>query len=128
MRARVDKALYDEKCTSYFFSRIRRRHSKNYIHKIYDDNKNLQTDVHEILKVFHKFYKDLYSKFSGDTSIQSRILDSLNEEHFLAPHAPDDNNLKLFDKELMKSCLGDMANNKTPGPEELTAEFYKNVF
>ena len=25
VRARVDKALYDEKCTSYFFSRIRRR-------------------------------------------------------------------------------------------------------
>ena len=42
VRARVDKALYDEKCTSYFFSRIRRRHSKNYIHEIYDDNKNLK--------------------------------------------------------------------------------------
>ena len=128
VRARVDKALYDEKCTSCFFSRVRRRHTKNYIHEIYDDNKNLQTDVHDILKVFHKFYKDLYSKFSGNTSIQSRILDSLNEEHVLAPHASDDSNLKLFDKELMQSCLGNMANNKTPGPDGLTAEFYKTFF
>ena len=75
VRARVDKALYDEKCTSCFFSRVRRRHTKNYIHEIYDDNKNLQTDVDDKLKVFHKFYKYLYSKFSGNTSIQSRILD-----------------------------------------------------
>ena len=45
----------------------------------------------------------------------------------LAPHASDDSNLKLhvFDKGLMQSCLGNMANNKTPGPDGLTAEFYK---
>ena len=48
--------------------------------------------------------------------------------NLLAPHAPNDNNLKLFAKGLMKTCLGNMANSKTPGPDRLTAEFYKTVF
>ena len=46
----------------------------------------------------------------------------------LALHAPFDNNLKLFAKGLMKTCLGNMANSKTPGPDKVTAEFYKTFF
>ena len=51
-----------------------------------------------------------------------------SELNFLAPHAPNDNGLKLFDKGLMKTFLGNMANSKTPGPDRLTAEFYKTFF
>ena len=40
IRARVDKALYDEKCTAFFFNKIKSRHNKNFIHKIQDDDQS----------------------------------------------------------------------------------------
>ena len=52
VRARVDKVLYDEKCTSFFFNKIRRRNSKNFIHKILDEDNTLKTDIQDILLIF----------------------------------------------------------------------------
>ena len=126
IRARVDKALYDEKCTAFFFNKIKSRHSKNFIHKIQDDDQSLKTGIDEILTVFHKFYETLYSEFPGDISVQNEILESLKCQHSVESEHSD--NTSLFRSDSIKQCLAEMANNKTPGPDGLTAEFYKTFF
>ena len=70
--------MYDEKCTSFFFNKIRKRKSKNFIHKIQDEDNTLKTDIQDILKVFHKFYGNVYSEFSGNIDVQNKILESLS--------------------------------------------------
>ena len=126
VRARVDKVLYDEKCTSFFFNKIRRRNSKNFIHKIQDEDNTLKTDIQDILKVFHKFYGNLYSEFSGNIDVQNKILESLSCQN--CNSSGDTEETSLFSVDFTKQCLGDMANNKTPGPDGLTAEFYKTFY
>ena len=112
VRARVDKVLYDEKCTSFFFNKIRRRNSKNFIHKIQDEDNTLKTDIQDILKVFHKFYGNLYSEFSGNIDVQNKILESLSCQN--CNSSGDTEETSLFSVDFTKQCLGDMANNKTP--------------
>ena len=69
VRARVDSALYDEKCSSFFFNKIRKRRNKNGVSSIQDEFNNLKTAPEDFLKVFHKFYEDLYSDFPGNPRI-----------------------------------------------------------
>ena len=124
VRARVDSALYDEKCSSFFFNKIRKRRNKNGVSSIQDEFNNLKTAPKDILKVFHKFYEDLYSDFPGNPIAQREILGSLR------PSASGENSedTLLFSLQTIKEGLQDMAGNKTPGPDGLSVEFYKTFF
>ena len=52
VRARVDSALYDEKCSSFFFNKIRKRRNKNGVSSIQEEFNNLKTAPKDILKYF----------------------------------------------------------------------------
>ena len=78
------------------------------------------------MKVFHKFYGNVYSEFSGNIDVQNKILESLSCQN--CNSSGDTKETSLFSVDFTKQCLGDMANNKTPGPDGLTAEFYKTFY
>ena len=79
-----------------------------------------------MLTIFKNFYSELYKEHCGNTSIQEELLGSitskLKNDH--SPHPAQD----LLKQDLIKKTLTLMANNKTPGPDGITVEFYKCFF
>ena len=56
-KAWQSEELLDEKCTHYFFNRIKDRRVKNVIRQVKNKNGNLVSSPTTVLSVFHEFTK-----------------------------------------------------------------------
>ena len=65
VRARCSKDLQDEKCTAYFFDRIRQRRNKNNVSSVRNSKGELVKEDKDILEVYRAFYQKLYTKHEG---------------------------------------------------------------
>ena len=100
--------MHDEKCSSFFYERLKERQVKK-------DNNN-------ITRVFQSFYKDLYTTNKQcNPHFQTQIL------HRVSPKGLENNEFAV-NRETLKHIVSSMKNNKTPGMDGLTAEFYKFFF
>ena len=122
VRSRLQEELHDEKCSALFYQRIQENKVKKDIKKITDENTG-QSHIEnkDIIKVFENFYKDLYTSHDGDDDICRQILCNVN------PLSEEDSGFTIK-KDMLKFVISSMKNNKTPGMDGLTAEFYKTFF
>ena len=125
VRSRLDKELYDEKSTQFFFNRIRYRRTKADISAIKGADGLIYEDQTGISEQFTNYYRQLYSK--------AEDLDPVEREEFLSelPTVLNSNQqpiLSLCSKDFLLKILKGTKNNKTPGPDGLPTEFYKTFF
>lgn len=124
VRTRLDREFYDEKATSFFFDRIRHRRSKGEIKAIRGPDSQIHSDQTSIEHLFTQFYRDLYGK-AGDLNLetQSGLLSEFTE----SPDIDHESSISPT-KESLRKIMYDMKCNKTPGPDGIPVEFYKQFF
>ena len=114
-----------EKSSRYFFSLEKQRKADHTIKGLTKDNVDTVTDPHDLLHETHDFYRTLYSAESCDESARTLFLDvdfpKLTEE---ARGSCDD---RLTEEEL-REALFSMENNKSPGGDGLSTNFYKHFW
>lgn len=123
IRSRVQRELYDEKCSSFFFNSIRKRRAKNRVEEVRDEEGNIVTDQAQIVQVYERFYQSLYTKHEQDQGAIETLLES-------SPRIQntDDTQALTFQSVRVKEVLGRMQRSRTPGPDGLPMEFYVTFF
>ena len=110
-----------EKNTKYFAELEKRHFESRVIHRLKVNNKDIH-NAKEILEEERKYYKQLYDKVESETSTHNFY--------------PEDFEQKLTDDDSQKcegainenecvTALKSMKNNKSPGSDGITCEFYK---
>ena len=127
IRAKARWNLEGEKPSRYFLNLEKRHYSEKVIPKLITDDKKEITDIQEIIKEQTRFYKELYRT-------RKPKLTEKQKEMFFPKHS---NLLKVLTEDQKQSCEGDltqaeclttlknMKNNKSPGPDGYTVEFFK---
>ena len=126
LRAKVRWKVEGEKSTRYFCNLEKRHYSEKTIPKLIVENKEI-TDQMEIILEQENFYKGLYStKNTTITADDRRLLFDKDNPFITILNENEKQSLEgpLSTAEALKS-LKDMKNNKSPGIDGFTAEFYK---
>lgn len=121
IRSRQDYVERGEKNTNYFYSKLKQNNKDKTIYSIKDDSHSILTGS-DMEKFITNFYKNLYTSENPE---QRKINDFL-ENTTLNKIEEDDNDLLssfITPGECLRA-LKSMKNNKTPGPDGLTKEFY----
>jgi len=120
------KAIYldnQEKPSRYFFRKESNHGQNKHITKI-NENNDIVANSADILSAFRQYYQKLYSKERVDTSLFPEflsILPTISSEQ-------KDTCEGLITKEECLKALKDMRNDKSPGSDGLTKEFYLHFF
>ncbi len=124
LRAHARWIEHGEKPSKYFCNLEKRNYNSRIIRKLEVDNVKV-TDAKSILAEQKNFYENLYRSHTDNTQIPPY-------DEFIAQE-----NLHLLDQDLKNSCEGqitieelsaclcNMSNNKSPGSDGFTVEFYK---
>ena len=125
IRAKARFMEEGEKSSRYFFSLEKQRKVDHTIKVLTKDNMDTVTDPQDLLRETHDFYRTLYSAESCDESARTLFLDAdfpkLTEE---ARGSCDD---RLTEEEL-REALFSTENNKSPGVDGLSTNFYKHFW
>ena len=116
-----------EKSTKYFFNLEKRNADKKHIKKLISENGNIISNPTEILKAEQHFYRELYS--SRKSSIHSDEAKLFFDQEL--PQLSNDQKLICDNDISIKECydaLLTFKNNKSPGNDGLTSEFYKSFW
>ena len=123
LRAKAQWIEGSEKNTKYFANLEKKRAEAKSIQQLKTKNNSIIQDQKDILNHTANFYKDLYKK---DTNIEKN-----NYERFftnicnkISPEQTQNEQKYLSQHECAKALL-DMKNNKSPGSDGISAEFYK---
>ena len=125
VRARVRWAEEGEKPTKYFCNLESRNHINKTIFKVTKDNGDTINRQEEILKEVKKFYSNLYKTHDiiEDKDIQE-IFNDLQTSPKLSLEEINKLEGEISDEEIL-SILKKMKNNKSPGSDGFSVEFFK---
>jgi len=127
LRAKAKWVEHGERNSKYFFQLEKRNHNVKHIQSLITD-RGLVTEPKEILSEERAFYSNLYC--NSDT-----MTETLNHSIFL-----DENPVRKVSEGVAGDCdlpitldecekaLSKMANNKSPGSDGFTVEFYKHFW
>ena len=126
IRSKCDWYEHGEKSSKFFLNLEKKRGNQNQIRKLIIDEKEIDGDV-EILKKIESFYETLF---------KSQSFKNVSEiEKFLCGiTTPSLNNdqINLCEKDLSETdlynAMKNMQNNKSPGNDGLTKEFYEGFW
>ena len=125
IRAKAQFMEEGEKSTRYFYSREKGRRADQTIRILTKDNLDTITETQDLLSETHAFYKSLYSAQPSDEDAQDRFLSGN------IPRLPDDAREscegRITEVELRKALTA-MENDKSPGIDGLTTNFYKQFW
>ena len=114
-----------EKNTKYFLNLEERHYNQGTISQLKLGNENFITTNKEILSEHETFYKNLYSSNNGSQNEQAdKVFFKMQMEKKLNQTEQDSCEGLLTKTECLEG-LKKMECNKTPGSDELPAEFYK---
>ena len=119
IRSRATWYEKGEKSNKYFLGLESHRGTKNCIRRLFSGDGTLTTNPMKIMKEIEKFYSDLYA--SNDESVNK------NYPFLQRPEMPNSCEGRLSVKECF-DCLQSFQNNKSPGNDGLTVEFYKTFW
>ena len=122
LRSKLPNFEENDPSISFISKLEKRKGEENTIYCLKDEETNsLKTSTDEIMDIINKFYKKLYTKEDEDTNIQDEFLEQLETRISLI----DKENCErpLTDEELYES-LCEMNDNKSPGPDGLTKEWF----
>ena len=125
IRTQIQYTEEGEKSTRYFYSLERQHQTKQTINVLTKDNLDTITEPSDLITETHNFYKHLYSSEPTDPHKQDAFL-QINTPIL----SPDERNIcegHVTQHELNKALLS-MENNKSPGLEGLTTNFYKHFW
>ena len=112
-----------EKPTRYVFNLEKRNYTSKVIHKLIDEDGDEFTETPDILKCQTNFYKDLYNQVNSEDNISIYSELGENDSKLSDQEAQD------LEGEVSYSELGfvlkKMKNNKSPGLDGFTVEFFK---
>ena len=113
----------NEKPSQFFFQLENRNGNKKTINEIEYNNVTYNTSS-DMLHCFETYYKDLFKAEVIDDNLADEFLSGLPQL------TPDDNQFLIgpIKKEEIWKSLTMMDNNKSPGPDGLTKEFYVAFF
>jgi len=126
LRSRVKYYEEGEKPTKYFLNLEKRNYISKTITRLVVDDKEI-LDQSDILEAQKNFYKKLYSENSHnndenyDFFLNERCVNELNETQKEACEG-------MINEKEVKEVLKNMSNNKSPGSDGYTTEFYKFFF
>ena len=116
-----------EQPTKHFFNLEKRNYNRKTITELQTDDNEIVKEEDKILETIQKFYKDLYSskitvpQTNFDEFIENIEIPKLDNE--------EKNEFEgLFTLEECKKVLVTFEDNKSPGEDGFTAEFYKYFF
>ena len=125
IRSRATNLLDGEKPTKYFCSLESHNYLSKIIPKLETDDGQIITNQHDILKASEIFYKNLYSnKDDPHSGIDlQEYLQNTNQPKLT------DNESKALEGEItlpeLSKALHNMKNNKSPGTDGFSSEFFK---
>ncbi|CAG8671601.1 3782_t:CDS:2, partial [Ambispora gerdemannii] len=122
IRSRAKWTEKGEKSTKYFYSRFIERLNSSPSLLIKDLSNSSTTNQQTTLNYIGQWYQHLYSQDEVSFSDISDLLTNVtpfpgNNDDIIAPITHD----------LIKSTIMSLPNNKSPGPDGLTYEFYKSA-
>ena len=121
-KSRAEWLEEGEKPTRYFCNLEKRRVSKNSPSSLLDENDKEVSSQEDLEQVNLRFYQKLYSKSVNDQALQTPLIESL-------PSSLSDDESQICDGKITTSelelPLGQLSNNKSPGPDGLPLEFYR---
>ena len=116
-----------EKPTKYFFNLEKRNYNRKTINELRKQDGVEIREEKEILKTIQEFYEDLYS--SETTTSQERF--DLFTRNLIFPKLSDEDREEiegLLTLDECKSALKSFQENKSPGEDGFTVEFYEYFF
>ena len=126
LRSKAQWIEEGEKNTKFFLNLEKRNYNRKYIKKLINNKEQEVIDPVAILEEQKNFYKSLYS-----SQIDPEIGFGLQQKFLSSDHIPklSLNEQITLDEELtmieLSKSLKNLANNKSPGPDGLTTNFYK---
>ena len=125
IRTQIKYAEEGEKSTRSFYLHERRIQTQQAINVLMKDNLDTVTEAKDITTEAYNFYKDLYSSEPVDQQKQNMFLQIKMPQ--LSANARDTCEGYISEEEL-NIALYSMENNKSPGFDGLTTEFYKHFW
>ena len=116
-----------EKNTKYFLNLEKRNYNSTYIKKLINFQSDELTNLESIINEEFEYYQKLYStQLHNSTNIEDLNKAFLETEH-IPKLSKDDQELcdQYLTIEECGKALNDLANNKSPGSDGLTTNFYK---
>jgi exonuclease III len=121
IRSRARWLIDGEKCSNYFCSMERRNFTDKSMCFLQKDDGNILSEQTDILKEVKNFYQDLYNiRQVKEIDLHQKLTD--------APNLTDNerNSIEgMIQMEELVHALKNMKNNKSPGSDGFTVEFYK---
>lgn len=123
LRSRVRYADLGEKPTQYFFKLENRNYTNKVMNKIIEENGNECTVTQDILDSQKRFYQTLYD--------ERNVIDDVPIENILGPNEKSlsQQEVEKLEGEInideLNRALKNMKNDKSPGLDGFTAEFFK---
>ncbi len=125
IRAHEEKTQNDEKPNKYFFNKEKSRGQTKQITILKDKDDNDLKEQEDIMTEIKRFYKELYT--SQGTN-QNQIRENLQ---FIKNKITDEDKTELnntITDEEIKKAITDMNNDKSPGEDGITKEFYEHFY
>ena len=122
IRAKVQEIEHGERCTSYFVNLEKQRANNKQMNSLLTEDGTLVETQDEILKETTNFYKQLYTSEKTDDLAQDYLLNKLKQN--LTDEDKDSIEGEITLTEILIAIKA-LANEKSPGCDGLTAEFYK---
>ena len=124
-RARVKHIQEGERYTKYFLSLAKARARKTSIISLTDHNGNEVKDPKAKLEVGLRFYTELYSEKHRDPEAAQILLNSIPPSSLLSPENSTALEAAFTQEEVAKCIKSNLGYDKAPGPDGLTAEFFR---
>ena len=117
-----------EKATKYFFNLEKRNYNRKVVTEIDTETGTLIADNAQILTEIEDYYKDLYS--SKTTNSQESFENFIQNVEIpkLSVQEKDELEAGYLTFEECKKIIETFPNDKSPGEDGFTAEFYKHFF
>lgn len=122
IRARAQHLLEGEKSTAYFLGLEKERQKKTFIKELKNKHNQTVNNTQDILDVVQGYYKNLFSKEEISIKNKNIALEALSQRLSAEDRLWCDSPLTLSEVE---SAIDGLNNNKSPGTDGLTGEFYK---
>ena len=125
IRAKAQFMEEGERSTRYFYSLEKCRRADQTIRTLTKENLDTVSEPQDLLKETYNFYKALYSAEPCDEKARDQFLSTAFPK--LPDNARDSCEGLITEQELQKA-VSSMENNKSPGFDGLTTNFYKHFW
>lgn len=121
-RSRAEYAMRGEKCTGYFLGLEKRKQERVYIEELENEDGETINDFVDIIDTVGTFYKNLFKKGNTNKEDIDIVLSNINKTITKDEKCMCDDNIKDIE---IREAIMSLKNNKSPGTDGLTSEFYK---